>query len=64
MTSATWLLMRRTLVQFPRNPMVLGFSVAPVLMMFVVFGRCLRASSTCRVFRPTTTSSTSRRRPC
>ena len=38
MTSATWLLTRRTLVQFPRNPMVLGFSVAPVLMMFVVFG--------------------------
>jgi ABC-2 type transport system permease protein len=30
--------MRRTLIQFPRNPMVLGFSVAPVLMMFVVFG--------------------------
>jgi ABC-2 type transport system permease protein len=38
MTSATWLLTRRTLLQFPRNPMVLGFSVAPVLMMFVVFG--------------------------
>ena len=38
MTSATWLLTRRTLIQFPRNPMVLGFSVAPVLMMFVVFG--------------------------
>jgi ABC-2 type transport system permease protein len=38
MSSATWLLMRRTLIQFPRNPMVLGFSVAPVLMMFVVFG--------------------------
>jgi ABC-2 type transport system permease protein len=36
--SATWLLTRRTLIQFPRNPMVLGFSVAPVLMMFVVFG--------------------------
>lgn len=38
MSSATWLLTRRTLIQFPRNPMVLGFSVAPVLMMFVVFG--------------------------
>jgi ABC-2 type transport system permease protein len=38
MTAATWLLTRRTLIQFPRNPMVLGFSVAPVLMMFVVFG--------------------------
>lgn len=38
MNSATWLLTRRTLIQFPRNPMVLGFSVAPVLMMFVVFG--------------------------
>ena len=36
--SSTWLLTRRTLIQFPRNPMVLGFSVAPVLMMFVVFG--------------------------
>src|ERR687898_2964602 len=38
MSAATWLLTRRTLIQFPRNPMVLGFSVAPVLMMFVVFG--------------------------
>jgi ABC-2 type transport system permease protein len=38
MSSPTWLLTRRTLIQFPRNPMVLGFSVAPVLMMFVVFG--------------------------
>ena len=38
MMAATWLLTRRTLIQFPRNPMVLGFSVAPVLMMFVVFG--------------------------
>jgi ABC-2 type transport system permease protein len=38
MIAASWLLTRRTLVQFPRNPMVLGFSVAPVLMMFVVFG--------------------------
>ena len=24
MNSATWLLTRRTLIQFPRNPMVLG----------------------------------------
>lgn len=38
MSSATWLLTRRTLVQFPRNPMVIGFSVPPVLMMFLVFG--------------------------
>ena len=38
MTASTWLLTRRTLLQFPRDPMVLGFSVAPVLMMFVVFG--------------------------
>jgi ABC-2 type transport system permease protein len=38
MSSSTWLLTRRTLLQFPRNPMVLGFSVAPVLMMFLVFG--------------------------
>jgi ABC-2 type transport system permease protein len=38
MSSAIWLLTRRTLIQFPRNPMVLGFSVAPVLMMFIVFG--------------------------
>jgi ABC-2 type transport system permease protein len=38
MSSTTWLLTRRTLIQFPRNPMVLAFSVAPVLMMFVVFG--------------------------
>jgi ABC-2 type transport system permease protein len=38
MSYTTWLLTRRTLIQFPRNPMVLGFSVAPVLMMFVVFG--------------------------
>jgi ABC-2 type transport system permease protein len=38
MSATTWLLTRRTLLQFPRNPMVLGFSVAPVLMMFLVFG--------------------------
>jgi ABC-2 type transport system permease protein len=36
--SPTWLLTRRTIVQFPRNPMVLVFSLAPVLMMFLVFG--------------------------
>jgi ABC-2 type transport system permease protein len=40
---STWLLMRRTLIQFPRNPMVLAFSVAPVLMMFVVFGALFEA---------------------
>jgi ABC-2 type transport system permease protein len=39
----TWLLTRRTLVQFPRNPMVLAFSVAPVLMMFLVFGALFEA---------------------
>ncbi len=37
-TSSTWLLAKRTLLQFPRDPMVLGFSVPPVLMMFLVFG--------------------------
>jgi ABC-2 type transport system permease protein len=37
-TSPIWLLTRRTLVQFPRDPMVLAFSLAPVLMMFLVFG--------------------------
>jgi ABC-2 type transport system permease protein len=42
-TSPTWLLTKRTLVQFPRNPMVLGFSVPPVLMMFVVFGTLFAA---------------------
>jgi ABC-2 type transport system permease protein len=36
--SSTWLLTRRTLTQFPRNPMVVGFAVASVLMMFLVFG--------------------------
>ena len=40
---STWLLARRTLIQFPRNPMVLAFSVAPVLMMFVVFGALFEA---------------------
>jgi ABC-2 type transport system permease protein len=34
----TLLLARRTLVQFPRNPVLIGFSVMPVLMMFVIFG--------------------------
>jgi ABC-2 type transport system permease protein len=38
MSTATWLLTRRTLIQFPRNPMVVGFAIPPVLMMFVVFG--------------------------
>src|SRR5215211_5150717 len=32
------LLAQRALVQFPRNPVVLGFSVMPVLMMYLVFG--------------------------
>jgi len=32
------LLAQRALVQFPRNPMVLGFAVMPVLMMYLVFG--------------------------
>ena len=40
---STWLLTRRTLIQFPRNPMVVGFSIAPVLMMFVVFGALFEA---------------------
>ena len=39
MTSASWLLTRRTLIQFPRNPMMLGFSVAPLLM--IVMGTLL-----------------------
>lgn len=34
----TLLLAARTIVQFPRNPILLGFSLAPVLMMFLVFG--------------------------
>ena len=42
-TPATWLLTRRTLTQFPRNPMLLGFSIPPVLMMFVVFGTLFAA---------------------
>jgi len=36
--SSTLLLTRRTLMQFPRNPMVVAFSFAPVLMIFIVFG--------------------------
>jgi ABC-2 type transport system permease protein len=32
------LLAQRALVQFTRNPILLGFSIMPVLMMFVVFG--------------------------
>lgn len=32
------LLAARTLVQFPRNPVLLGFSIVPVLMMYLVFG--------------------------
>ena len=35
---ATLLLATRTVAQFPRNPILLGFSFAPVLMMFLVFG--------------------------
>src|SRR4051794_29953030 len=35
---ASLLLAERTIVQFPRNPILLGFSLAPVLMMFLVFG--------------------------
>ena len=37
-TAHTFLLARRTLIQFPRNPILLGFSVMPVLMMYLVFG--------------------------
>ena len=37
-TPASLLLAARTLVQFRRNPLLLGFSLAPVLMMFLVFG--------------------------
>jgi ABC-2 type transport system permease protein len=35
---ASLLLARRSIVQFPRNPILLGFSLAPVLMMYLVFG--------------------------
>src|SRR5215203_1802164 len=37
-TPQVLLLARRALVQFPRNPVLLGFSVMPVLMMYLVFG--------------------------
>jgi ABC-2 type transport system permease protein len=37
-TAQALLLARRALVQFPRNPVLLGFSVMPVLMMYLVFG--------------------------
>src|SRR5215211_7251361 len=37
-TPQVLLLARRALVQFPRNPVLPGFSVMPVLMMYVVFG--------------------------
>jgi ABC-2 type transport system permease protein len=35
---ASLLLARRSIVQFPRNPILLGFSLAPVLTMYLVFG--------------------------
>jgi ABC-2 type transport system permease protein len=35
---STWLLTTRTILQFPRNPMVLVFALVPVLMMYLVFG--------------------------
>jgi ABC-2 type transport system permease protein len=35
---STWLLAKRTIMQFPRNPMVVAFSSAPVLIIFIVFG--------------------------
>lgn len=37
-TPASLLLAWRSIAQFPRNPILLGFSVAPVLMMYLVFG--------------------------
>jgi ABC-2 type transport system permease protein len=36
--SAALLLARRAIVQVPRNPVVLGFSIVPVLIMYLVFG--------------------------
>ncbi|MDQ3964520.1 MAG: ABC transporter permease [Actinomycetota bacterium] len=36
--SPTLLLAKRTVMQFPRNPMVVAFSAAPVLTIFIVFG--------------------------
>ena len=35
---ASLLLASRSILQFPRNPILVGFSVAPVLMMYLVFG--------------------------
>jgi len=32
------LLAQRALIQFPRNPILLGFSLMPVLIMYLVFG--------------------------
>jgi ABC-2 type transport system permease protein len=37
-TAQALLLARRALVQFPRNPVLLGFSLMPVLIMYLVFG--------------------------
>jgi ABC-2 type transport system permease protein len=37
-TGQALLLAQRALVQFPRNPILLGFSVMPVLIMYLVFG--------------------------
>lgn len=37
-TGQILLLARRALVQFPRNPILLGFTVMPVLIMYLVFG--------------------------
>ena len=37
-SAQTLLLARRALIQFPRNPILLGFSIMPVLMMYLVFG--------------------------
>jgi ABC-2 type transport system permease protein len=36
--TASLLLAHRTVRQFPRNPILLGFSFGPVLMMYLVFG--------------------------
>jgi hypothetical protein len=36
--SQALLLAQSALVQFPRNPILLGFSVMPVLIMYLVFG--------------------------
>ena len=33
-TTQAFLLAQRALVQFPRNPILLGFSVMPVLIMY------------------------------